>query len=196
MIGGSAVYRVRLPTPLGIRFEEVEQGQAEGVVVAELIETGSAYADGRVLVGDKLVTCSAVTFGGQGALVTVGAGRQFTSWQRELSAPGGFEPTQRKARRSCSPLHALSLVAPHPTRATVPCGKLDFDTIMAALGSNSGRFGYVDIVLELQHTDASVPRAAGRRTRPVDESNVEWDAAGGTMVDGKSTPIRPGKDNF
>ncbi|KAL3911016.1 MAG: hypothetical protein SGPRY_008855, partial [Prymnesium sp.] len=132
-----AVYRVRLPSPLGIRFEETTSGKPEGVTVAELLESGSALADGRVLVGDKLVACSAVTFGGDGALVTVGSSRQFTSWKREL----------------------------------IPCGKLDFDTIMAALGSNSGRFGYVDIVLELQHTDASIPRVVERRSVRRDGSN-------------------------
>ena len=136
MLGPGASYRVRLQTPLGIRFEETRPNAAEGVVVAELIESGNAFADGRVLVGDKLVACSAVTFGGKGALVTVGVGRQFSSWEREL----------------------------------IPCGKLDFDTIMAALGSNSGRFGYTDIVLELQHTDASVPRAATNRKLPADGS--------------------------
>ena len=30
---------------------------------------------------------------------------------------------------------------------------------MAAIGSNEGRYGYTDVVLELAHTDASKPRA-------------------------------------
>ena len=71
-------YRVRLSTPLGIAFEECTVGAAEGVVVADLVEGGNAMLDGRVLVGDKLIKCTAVTFGGEGALVTVGVGQQFT----------------------------------------------------------------------------------------------------------------------
>ncbi|KAL1495201.1 hypothetical protein AB1Y20_017066 [Prymnesium parvum] len=158
----AAVYRVRLPMPLGIRFEEASAGAPEGVVVAELLPSGSALADGRVLVGDKLVSCSAVAFGGEGALLSVGASRQFTAWERRL----------------------------------LPCAKLDFETVMAALASNSGRFGYVDIVLELQHTEASVPRPAGGRGARDEAPRVEWDAGGGTRADGRSTPIRPVEDNF
>ena len=30
-----------------------------------------------------------------------------------------------------------------------PCTKMDFDTIMAAIGSNSGAWGYTDVVLTL-----------------------------------------------
>jgi hypothetical protein len=80
-------------------------------------------------------------------------------------------------------------------RELIPCSKMDFDTIMSALGSNSGRFGCVDIVLELAHTDDSVPRAAEQRST-FKGSEVEWDAAGGTRAGDKSTPIRPCKDNF
>ena len=104
MLGGGS-YRVRLPTPLGIGFEECTPNAREGVTVSELVEGGNAERDGRVLVGDRLLKCSAVTFGGEGALLTVGAGRQFTSWSREL----------------------------------IPCAQLDFEMIMAAIGSNSGR---------------------------------------------------------
>jgi len=60
----------------------------------------------------------------------------------------------------------------------------------------SNRFGYADIVLELAHTDASVTRYAADRVLSTDDSSVEWDARGGTRVNGKSTPIRPVDDDF
>ena len=75
-------------------------GEAEGVTVADLIEDGNAWKDGRVLVGDRLTKTSAVILGGESALVTVGGGKQYTNWEREL----------------------------------VPCTKMDFDSIMAAIG--------------------------------------------------------------
>jgi len=68
---------------------------------------------------------------------------------------------------------------------------------MAAIGSNSGRFGYVDVLLEFTHTDASVPRSAtavDRASRAGAE--VGWDGARGTTVGGVSTPIRPVPDDF
>ena len=69
---------------------------------------GNAERDGRILVGDELVTCSAVILGGDSALVTIGRSSQYTNWKREL----------------------------------IPVSKMDFDAIMAAIGSNSGRYGY------------------------------------------------------
>ena len=106
-IAGSKV-RVRLRRPLGIMFEETNPGKAEGVVVADLVEDGNAWKDGRVFVGDRLAKVSAVILGGESALVTVGGGKQYTNWEREL----------------------------------VPCTKMDFDSIMAAIGlpsaSNQG----------------------------------------------------------
>ena len=75
--------RVRLRRPLGIVFEEVKLGEPEGVVVADLVEDGNAWNDGRVLVGDRLAKCSAVILGGDSALLTVGGGRQYTNWERE-----------------------------------------------------------------------------------------------------------------
>ena len=98
-IAGANV-RVRLRKPLGIVFEETKLGEAEGVTVADLVEDGNAWKDGRVLVGDRLAKTSAVILGGESALVTVGGGKQYTNWEREL----------------------------------VPCTKMDFDSIMAAIG--------------------------------------------------------------
>ena len=105
--------RVRLRKPLGIVFEETKLGEAEGVTVADLVEDGNAWKDGRVLVGDRLAKTSAVILGGESPLLSVGGGKQYTNWEREL----------------------------------VPCTKMDFDTIMAAIGSNSGAWGYTDVVL-------------------------------------------------
>ena len=162
-IAGANV-RVRLRKPLGIVFEETKLGEAEGVTVADLVEDGNAWKDGRVLVGDRLAKTSAVILGGESALVTVGGGKQYTNWEREL----------------------------------VPCTKMDFDSIMAAIGSNSGAWGYTDVVLLFERTEDSVQRvqSAGSRVRLDDDNNDEdWDL-GGTSVGGVSTPIRPKPDKF
>ena len=159
----AGTYSVRLAKPLGIIFEEVTIGKAEGVVVAGLVEAGNAETDGRILVGDRLMRVSAVFFAGESALVTLGGGSQYTSFKREL----------------------------------IPCTQLDFETIMSAIQSNEGRHGYTDVVLELMHTDASVPRAAsGGRSERLEGQDVQWDAAGGTVSNGKSTPLRPAPDDF
>ena len=157
-------YKVRLARPLGIAFEEVTPGKPEGVVVADLVSGGNADRDGRVLIGDKLMRVSAVQFGGQSALLTLGSGQQYTSTKREL----------------------------------IPCTTLDFDTIMAAIGSNEGRYGYTDVVLELAHTDASKPRAvpSSERSERLTDQDVAWDASKGTTSNGRSTPLRPTPDDF
>mmetsp|Transcript_25565 Transcript_25565/g.49563 ORF Transcript_25565/g.49563 Transcript_25565/m.49563 type:complete len:186 (+) Transcript_25565:180-737(+) len=85
-------------------------------------------------------------------------------------------------------------------RELIECTNIGFDEIMAAIESNSGRFGYTDVVLELQHTAASVPRpplSPSERQRLDDESgaNVDWDWAG-TKSNGVQTPIRPRPDDF
>jgi hypothetical protein len=161
MVAAVGSYRVSLPKPLGIQFEEVSPGKPEGVVVAGLVEGGNAEANGRILVGDRLLRVSAVSFGGQSALVTIGSGQQYTSFKREL----------------------------------IPATSLDFDTIIAAIGSNEGRYGYSDVVLELQHTDESVPRAAPARVASKEEG-VQWDAVSGTTNRGQSVPLRPPPDSF
>lgn len=55
-------YTVRLPKPLGIVFEEVEVGKPAGVRVARVVEGSNADLNGRVCVGDELVSTSAVVF--------------------------------------------------------------------------------------------------------------------------------------
>jgi len=52
-------YSLTLKSPMGIVFEEVEPGEPKGVAVASLSPLGNAAADGRMLVGDKLVSVSA-----------------------------------------------------------------------------------------------------------------------------------------
>ena len=98
----SARYRVRLRTPLGIAFEEVEPGKACGVVVADLVDGGNAEHDGRIWGGDRLLSTSAVVLGGDSALLTVGGGRQFTNWKRELipATAMGFEEIETTANQS------------------------------------------------------------------------------------------------
>ena len=68
---------------------------------------------------------------------------------------------------------------------------------MGAIQSNEGRYGYTDVVLELMHTEESVPRAASSQDRErLSGQQVEWDGARGTVSNGKSTPLRPAPDNF
>jgi hypothetical protein len=83
-------------------------------------------------------------------------------------------------------------------RELIPCTTLDFETIMSAIASNEGRHGYTDVALELMHTAESVPRAAPtkRTLRQDGPADVQWDGARGTVSNGVSTPLRPGKDNF
>jgi len=82
-------------------------------------------------------------------------------------------------------------------RNLIPVTALPFDVIMSAIASNEGRYGYTDVALELQRTDQSVPRVRQvQRSERKDEATVEWDGAKGTTVNGVSTPMKPGKDNF
>jgi hypothetical protein len=82
-------------------------------------------------------------------------------------------------------------------RNLIPVTALPFDVIMSAIASNEGRYGYTDVALELQRTDQSVPRVRQvQRSERKDEATVEWDGAKGTTVNGVSTPLKPGKDNF
>lgn len=160
----AGTYTVRLAKPLGIMFEEIALAKPEGVVVTGLVEDSNAEKDGRILVGDKLLRVSAVSFGGQKPLVAIGSGSQFTAFSRDL----------------------------------IPCMSLDFETIMGAIRSNEGRYGYTDVVLEFMHTDQSVPRAASSPAghERLTGREVEWDGARGTVSNGKSTPLRPAPDNF
>ena len=73
---------------------------------------------------------------------------------------------------------------------------LDFETIMGAIQSNEGRYGYTDVVLEMMHTDESKPRAAQPGRERLTGQDVQWDAAAGTISNGKSTPLRPSPDDF
>ena len=41
----------------------------------------------------------------------------------------------------------------------IPCGLMDFGSVMRAIGSNTGRWGYTDVRMTLRRTDKSVPRA-------------------------------------
>lgn len=54
------VYEVALERPLGIAFEEVEQGGRKGVVVTELVEGGNAEKQGSIAPDDVLIATTAV----------------------------------------------------------------------------------------------------------------------------------------
>lgn len=72
---------------------------------------------------------------------------------------------------------------------------MGFKEVMAAIDSNSGRFGYVDVLMEFVRTPESVPRPAGPRASR-DVAEVDWDGARGTSVGGVGVPIRPLPDDF
>eukprot|EP00961_Rhodomonas_salina_P211140 2851352-Rhodomonas_salina.2 len=64
---------------------------------------------------------------------------------------------------------------------------MDFSSIMNAIKSNSGRWGYSDCRIVVRRTDKSVPRGSGTiRRRQEDEEDEE---------DGKM-PIRMEKDDW
>jgi hypothetical protein len=66
---------------LGIVFEEVEPGESKGVEVASLVDGGNADLDGRILVGDKLVSVSAVTIDKSNKpLIALGAAVPTSPW--------------------------------------------------------------------------------------------------------------------
>ncbi|EKX44587.1 hypothetical protein GUITHDRAFT_152906 [Guillardia theta CCMP2712] len=44
-------------------------------------------------------------------------------------------------------------------RTMIPCGSMDFENVMAAIKSNSGRYGYDDVRITVRRTDQSVPRS-------------------------------------
>ena len=85
-------------------------------------------------------------------------------------------------------------------RTLIPCTALDFDTIMAAIASNDGRYGYVDVVLQLQRTDRSVARPsrpASERLRADAAAAPEWSGAKGLVTPGGlSTPVRVPEEDF
>eukprot|EP00282_Hemiselmis_andersenii_P008610 CAMPEP_0114120464 /NCGR_PEP_ID=MMETSP0043_2-20121206/6661_1 /TAXON_ID=464988 /ORGANISM="Hemiselmis andersenii, Strain CCMP644" /LENGTH=222 /DNA_ID=CAMNT_0001213085 /DNA_START=8 /DNA_END=676 /DNA_ORIENTATION=- len=142
---------VTLPRPLGIVFEEVEPGEAEGVVVASLEPGGNADRDGKILVGDKLISTSAVVMNDDNsALVGLGGSGAKTSWTRKM----------------------------------IPVGKATFQTVMGAIGSNTGRWGYNDVRLTLRRTAQSVPRGTETINR-------------GDLIDGKKgAPLNKPKDDW
>ena len=68
----------------------------------------------------------------------------------------------------------------------IPALDMDFDTVMDAIGSNTGRFGYSDVAIEVRRTRDSLVRAKPRRA-----------------VDGETEapdegyyPVRAPQDNF
>lgn len=59
----------------------------------------------------------------------------------------------------------------------IPCGLWDFESVMRAIGSNNGRWGYTDVRMTLRRTDKSIPRARQQAVEDVPE------APQGTVMD-------------
>lgn len=80
---------------------------------------------------------------------------------------------------------------------TMISASMEFDGVMAAIQSNDGRFGCVDVVMKFRRTPESLPRpVTDIRRDGDDETAVKWDALGGVKSGSASLPIRPPKDNF
>mmetsp|Transcript_24148 Transcript_24148/g.38905 ORF Transcript_24148/g.38905 Transcript_24148/m.38905 type:complete len:220 (+) Transcript_24148:47-706(+) len=140
---GSRSWRCDLPvtlrTPLGIVFEEVQPGEPKGLIVANLVAGGNAERDGKIQVGDKLVSTSAVVLDSSNQpIISLGSSSATNSWKRQMIA----------------------------------CGNMDFTTIMQAIQSNSGRYGYRDVRLVVRRTNKSIPRSTDtiQRNAPQPES--------------------------
>merc|ERR1712167_41479 len=85
VLGVRADVTVTLATPLGIVFEEVEPGQAKGLVVKDLVPGGNAERDGKILVGDKLIATSAVVLDSSNQpFISLGSSSTTTNWKREM----------------------------------------------------------------------------------------------------------------
>jgi hypothetical protein len=81
-------------------------------------------------------------------------------------------------------------------RQMVACIKMDFDSIMTAIGSNDGRYGCVDVVLKLRPTAQTVPRPFSPPAARQADDGVQWNAVDGVTKGKSSMPIRPPKDAF
>ena len=75
-------------------------------------------------------------------------------------------------------------------RQMVPALAMDFDTVMDAIGSNTGRYGYKNVAIEVRRTTSSLVQAKPRRL-----GNSDGDADDAADGDGLY-PIRAPRDNF
>ena len=66
---------------------------------------------------------------------------------------------------------------------------MDFETVMSAIKSNSGRYGYTDVRLTFRRTDKSVPRSTLTLTRSAAAAAPEAPASAGL-------PVRTRKDEW
>ena len=100
----------------------------------------------------------------QKPILGIGGGQQNTNWKREMIATGctalilGIEMDSFKKRTYVY------------TKDSRHAGNMDFETVMNAIRSNSGRYGYKDVRLTFRRTEKSVPRSTEtlKRSAPVD----------------------------
>lgn len=208
---------VTLQRPLGIVFEEVEPGQAEGVVVAKVCGVSSPadvhhrkpmcpscnqHCLGRYFLcsaGGKSPTCRRLSLldlslrlsrapmprgtvasssGTSCSLHPPLSWMTRMGWVSSTSIPVRnslacearvSERTSLMYNHPCKPPanhHSQALIGlggggpkTNWTRKMIPVGKATFQTIMGAIGSNTGRWGYTDVRLTLRRTANSVPRS-------------------------------------
>jgi len=88
--------KVKLPLPpLGIVFEEIEGGRS-GVVVTALTTGGAAEVDGQILIGDRLVTTTAVKISpGTSSAALVEIDCRNLDFDTVVSAIGSHQPKFR-----------------------------------------------------------------------------------------------------
>ena len=75
-------------------------------------------------------------------------------------------------------------------RQMLPALAMDFDTVMDAIGSNTGRYGYRNVAIEVRRTSNSLVQAKPRR-RGTSSGDTD-----GAVEDDGTYPIRAPKDNF
>ena len=131
----SGIVRLRLRRPLGIVFEECEVGCACGVEVVRILPGSNADLDGRVQValhressrrGSAILhddSCSTRARSQVGDILR-SCSAVLLGGKSALVSLGGDGTSQQFTSWE---------------RQMIPCRNLDFDTIMSALESNSGR---------------------------------------------------------
>ena len=77
----------------------------------------------------------------------------------------------------CQPFISLgsSSTTTNWKREMIPCGSMDFSSIMSAIQPNTGRYGYKDVRLTVRRTDNSVFRSTDTITRKPSAEDAELD---------------------
>lgn len=135
------VYEVKLNGPLGIVFEEIEEGK--GLFVKDLVEGGNAANQGTVELDDVLIGLTAVK--------VVGA-----KFERRLLPTFlfDFDTMVSFYFHSLYPwVTSVSLAFLRCIILTIFCPLFSVSPQVGAIGSNTDRFGCKDIVLMFQRAD-------------------------------------------